>query len=442
MVSRLFKQPSKSSKPFKLFKLFKQSFKHICALFFLFLLFGNLIPGVLSENHLPEDQERFQTAIIYYNEACSMCSMYIKQELIPTLEELGIQKIIKKDYVNERKNRVVLNELNKKLNIPPELQGHFVVFIDNQLILGGHAPKQVITDLLTKNYASDLEIPRLLVLQDEMKDAQSYSAWGFKGDAKEYPLDTPISEYLAWFSINKDSLEEPAVAYSNSWSLGKMLPLIISSGFLDGINPCAFAVLLLFIAFLYTIKRTKANILKMGIAYILAIFTAYILIGIGLIKAFIFTGYPHLMAQISAYLMITLGVISIWSYLFPKKSINLGIPSFSKEYLKKWMYKSTIPAALVLGFLVGLCTFPCSGGIYVAVIGLLAAKTTYLHGFIYLIIYNIMFVMPLVIILITASNKKATEKITKWEQSKSKTMRLILGIVMILLGLVILFWFI
>jgi len=414
-------------------KMNSKKIKQIGILFFTILLLGNLIPGALAE-----EQEGFQTAVIYYNEACGMCAMYVMEELVPILKETGIKNIIKKDYINEKKNRVVLNELNKRLNIPPKLQGHFIVFIDNKIVLGGHVPKQVVLDLLTQN----LEYDKILVLQDEMKEAKSYFAWGFKGEAQEYTIDTPITKYFKWFKENKDNLEEPANTYKSSWNFGKMLPLIVSSGFLDGINPCAFAVLLLFISFLYTIKRTKANILKMGVAYIFAIFLAYILIGIGLIKAFIFTGNPHLMAQISAYLMITLGVISILGYLFPKKKLNLGIPSFSKEYLKKWMYKSTIPAALVLGFLVGLCTFPCSGGIYVAVVGLLAAKTTYAQGMIYLIIYNIMFVMPLIIILAIASNKKSTEKITQWEQSGSKMMRLILGVVMIILGLVILFWFI
>jgi len=412
-------------------------------LFFTVILFFNLIPGVLAQEQSSFQAEEFQaegfqSAVIYYNEACTMCAMYVMEEMVPILKEGGVKEIIKKDYVNEKNNRIVLNELNKRWKIPPKLQGHFIVFIDNKLVLGGHVPKQVVLDLLTE----DLQYDKLLVLQDEMKDAKSYFAWGFKGEPQEYPIDTPINTYLDWFKENEANLKEPVNDYKSSWNFGKMFPLIATSGFLDGFNPCAFAVLLLFISFLYAIKRTKENILKMGVAYISAIFSAYILIGIGLVKAIIFTGYPHLMAQISAYLMIALGVISIFGYIFPKRSIKLGIPSFSKEYLKKWMYKSTIPAALVLGFLVGLCTFPCSGGIYVAVIGLLAVKTTYMQGMIYLIIYNIMFVLPLIIILALASNKRTTQKITEWEQSKSKLLRLFLGIVMILLGLIILFWYI
>ncbi|RME54932.1 hypothetical protein D6777_02210, partial [Candidatus Woesearchaeota archaeon] len=377
--------------------------------------------------------------VIYYNEACTMCAMYIKDELIPTLEEAGISKIVKKDYVNEKKNRLELNELNEKYLIPPELQGHFMVFIDENIVLGGHVPKQIIMDLLLKKVKTD----KILVLQDEMDNAKSYFAWGFKGEAKEYPINTPISEYVDWFNANKASLTDAKENYASEWRAAKMLPLIVVTGFLDGLNPCAFAVLLFFIAFLFTIRKTKRNVLAMGLVYIFAIFIAYFLIGLGLLKAFIFTGAPHLMARIGAYLLIILGLINVANFLLPNKSkIRLGVPAFSKKYIKLWIYRATLPAAFVAGFLVGLCTFPCSGGMYVAIIGLLSAKTTMLQGLIYLVIYNILFVVPLVIILLATSSKRMADKINKWEESEKKHMKLILGVVMIALGLAILFWFI
>jgi len=402
---------------------------------------GNLILFILIVNFIVPiayAQPSYKTAVIYYNEACSMCAMYVNQDLIDTLKQNGIKNIIKKDYVNEKQNRLELNKLNKEHNIPPTLQGHFMVFIDNKVILGGHVPKQIIADLLTK----DLNFDKILVLQDEMGDAESYFVWAFKGDAKEYPIDTPITQYLDWFNQNKAKLNEPQISYDSSWSPGKMIPIVLSTGFLDGINPCALAVLLFFIAFLYTIKKTKTSIWKMGIAYIFAIFVAYFLIGLGLIKAIIFSGYPHFFASMGGYLMIVLGLLNIAGFILPKANFSLGIPSFSKAYLKKWMYKATVPAALVTGFLVGLCTFPCSGGMYVAVIGLLAAKTTYAKGLLYLVLYNIMFVMPLVIILVAASSRKVVDRIESWEKSQSKVLKLFLGLVMIALGLAILFWFI
>ncbi len=225
------------------------------------------------------------------------------------------------------------------------------------------------------------------------------------------------------------------------WNFWKVIPLILSTGFLDGINPCAIGVLLLFIAFLYTLRRTRANIIWMGIVYILAIYLAYLGIGIGLFEAVVITGYPDLFGKIASILVIVLGLINVKDYFFPGSPISLRAPGFSKDLFQKWMEKATLPAAFVFGFLVGLCTFPCSGGIYVAIVGLLANKTTQVAGFGYLLIYNLMFVMPLIILLAAISaNKYSLEKLNKLERSKSKLTKLISGIVMILLGIGMLIW--
>ncbi len=396
-----------------------------------FILFFTLSPSLAQEENL-----KYQTAVIYYNEACSMCAMYIKEELIPTLEELGIRNIIKKDYVNEKQNRVELNKLNEEFNIPPKLQGHFMTFIDNKIVLGGHVPKQVIIDLLT----NDLDFDRIFVLQDEMDDAKSYFAWGFKGEAKEYSIDAPIEEYINWFNENKASLKEPE-QYKENWSSKKLFSLILISGFLDGLNPCAFAVLIFFVAFLFTLRRATKDILLVGLVYIIAIYVAYLLIGLGIVHAFIFSGQEHLMAKISSWLLIIMGLVNIKDYFWYGKGFSLS-PKINTNFYKKWIHKITIPSVFVVGFLVGLCTFPCSGGIYVAIIGLLSAKTTYVSGLYYLLFYNFMFVLPLIITLFFLTNRRVLGQISRWEDSKKRIIKLVMGIVMILLGITILIWFI
>lgn len=378
-------------------------------------------------------------AYIFYNEACDMCSAYIKTELLPLLAESGISNIEMKDYINERKNRDELNEMNEMYGIPANLKGHIMVFIRGRVILAGHVPGNIVRKLLSGDAIGADD--KILVYQDKMENAKTYIAWGFKGEPKDYPIDADIGEYLAWFNANKNTLAEPSFPRYGAWTA--LLPLVVSAGFLDGINPCAFAVLLFFIAFLFTIHKTRAGVWKMGLAYISAIFLAYFLIGIGLMKALMFTGNPHFMAKLGAWLIIGLGIVNIANFLLPeKRKLNLGIPHFAKEPVKKWMYKATLPAAFILGFLVGLCTFPCSGGIYVAVVGLLAAKATYMHGLAYLVVYNLMFVLPLFIILIAASTRTAAERLASWERSQSKIVKLMSGLVMIALGIVILLWFV
>lgn len=221
-----------------------------------------------------------------------------------------------------------------------------------------------------------------------------------------------------------------------------MFPLVTITGFLDGFNPCAFAILLFFIAFLFTIQRTRSSIWKMGLVYISAIYLVYLGIGVGLLKTILITGRHHLMAKVGAWLVIILGLINLKDYFFPQLPFSLKIPHWSKKTLQAWIHQATLPAAAVLGALVGLCVFPCSGGPYVATIGLLAARKTYFQGLLYLLLYNLAFVMPLIIILVLASNKRVVVKMTEWEQSKNKLMRLLSGLLMVSLGMIILYFFV
>ncbi len=195
-------------------------------------------------------------------------------------------------------------------------------------------------------------------------------------------------------------------------------------------------------AFLFVIRRTRANTLKMGAVYIAAIFTVYFLIGIGLLQTILISGVPHLMARVGAVLVIALGVINLLNYVFPQIPVILKTPKVSWERIKERMVQATYPSAMVAGLLVGLCTFPCSGGIYVAVLGLLASQTSYSVGLGYLLLYNLMFILPLVVILAGVTNRPVARKLATWERSRSDLLRLISGVVMVALGVIILVAFV
>jgi len=377
-------------------------------------------------------------AIIFYSFTCPGCVDYIDDLLVTNLTDYGYENITKKDYINDIESRNEMSDMDRTLGVPPELQGHITTFVftnftnNATIILKGHVPMHIVSDLL--NMSEPPLFDKIIVTQDEMENPTNYKVCAFKGDVKEYAVDTPIATYLQWFSQNKDTLDRTEEE--------SLLPLVVATGFLDGINPCAIAILLFFIAFLFTMRKTRASIFKMGIVYIGAIFLVYFLIGLGLLNAILLSNQPHFMARVGAVLIIVLGTINLLNFVFPQIPQILKTPKFSWERLKKWIHKATLPAALVAGLLVGLCTFPCSGGIYVAVLGLLAAKTTYFGGLGYLYIYNFMFVLPLILMLLGISNKPVAKKLAKWERSKTQSIRLFSGILMVALGVIILIWFV
>jgi cytochrome c biogenesis protein CcdA len=372
---------------------------------------------------------------VYYNRACADCLHYVDETVVPLLHDAGYGEPVYKDYINDPENRVELLERSDELGVPPDLQSHLTVFIGERLILEGHVPEQVVADLLA---APADTFERMLVYQDKMSGATEYVAWAFRGEPQTYPIDAPIGAYLAYLEEHGEELL-PAVPAETERNL---LGLVLVTGFVDGLNPCAFAVLLFFIAFLFTIQRASGTVWAMGLVYIAAIYLAYFLIGLGLMQAVVFVGRHHLMARIGAWLVIGLGLVNLKDYFFPNLPIHLRIPTIAHGTIQDWLKRATFPAAGVGGFLVGLCTFPCSGGIYVAIVGLLASQTTYLQGVSYLGLYNLAFIAPLLIILAGVANRRVMHHIRLAERSSRRWIRLATGLAMVAVGVVILIWFV
>lgn len=218
-----------------------------------------------------------------------------------------------------------------------------------------------------------------------------------------------------------------------------LLPLIGIAALIDSINPCAFGILLLTIAFLFSLQKTRGSILKIGGVYILGLLTVYILIGLGILQALHLFNTPHFMAKVGAALLIALGGINLLNEFFPSFPIKFRIPQAAHSKMASLMNKASLPAVFLLGVLVGLCEFPCTGGPYLMVLGLLHDQGTYLAGVGYLLLYNLIFILPLVLILFIASDNALLEKVQSWKKSETKHMRLWSGVAMVILGILIFF---
>src|SRR3989344_2595318 len=137
------------------------------------------------------------------------------------------------------------------------------------------------------------------------------------------------------------------------WTLsneGKwLLPLIGISALIDSINPCAFSILILTIAFLFSIGKLRSRIIQIGGSYIFGIFIAYILIGLGLLHAFHLFNTPQFMGKLGAFLLIILGSINLINEFSPSFPIKLKIPASAHHKMAQLMGKGSMPAAFGLG---------------------------------------------------------------------------------------------
>lgn len=225
------------------------------------------------------------------------------------------------------------------------------------------------------------------------------------------------------------------------WSISEggqlLLPLVAIAALVDSINPCAISVLLLTIAFLFSLGRLRGSILKTGLFYILGIFIVYLLIGLGILQALHIFGVPHFMAKVGAALLIVLGAVNLLNEFYTSLPVKLGIPRSAHKKMAELMERGSVPTAFILGVFVGLCEFPCTGGPYLMVLGLLHDSPTYWLGLGYLVLYNLIFVLPLVVLLFIASDKVVLTRVQEWKKTNMRGMRLWGSIAMILLGLFI-----
>lgn len=224
------------------------------------------------------------------------------------------------------------------------------------------------------------------------------------------------------------------------------LPAVVVAAAVDGINPCAFTVLLLFItAMLATMQAgeqslgaIRARMLSLGGIYVAAVFLTYLALGVGLLKVVDLFTRQHLPARIGALAAILFGLWMLKDFFLPDLGWRLRAPSRVAITARQMATKATIPGLIAGGFLIGLCTVPCSGAVYLGVLSLLALQPSALLGYGYLVLYNLIFVLPLVVILIAASARPTLNRLAHWNLHHKEWVRLALGGGVVAMGLLIL----
>jgi len=221
-----------------------------------------------------------------------------------------------------------------------------------------------------------------------------------------------------------------------------MFYLVLINGLVDSFNPCAIGVLILYVALILTLQAYRKTLIIFGLFYILATFATYFLIGLGILKVVHLFGIHNFFGWVAAILVIFLGLYQLKEYFLPSFRIPILSTILSRCRIPKYGREVTILSALVLGFLVAICEFPCSGGIYLATVALLSVKTTFWQGIWYLVLYNLMFILPLVVIFFAASNKYFFDILKKVQISSVQIIKLIMGIAMLISGILLLIWLI
>jgi len=216
------------------------------------------------------------------------------------------------------------------------------------------------------------------------------------------------------------------------------LPLITVSAAADSINPCAIGVLVFLISFLLiSSNQNKRRTIMISSIYIATVYLVYFLAGIEIMAFLSKLSFLNALNKIFAVLILIFGILNIKDAF--KNKAMLAIPEKAKPLIERWVYRVSIPAAIILGIIVAAVELPCTGGMYMAILTLLANTATKTQAVWYLLYYNLIFVLPLILITFLFVKGFEEGKIHAWvERHKNKT-RIIIGTILIILGLILLF---
>ena len=222
------------------------------------------------------------------------------------------------------------------------------------------------------------------------------------------------------------------------------LATVVFAGLVDGINPCAIAVLLVFVsATLLAVGATmegglgerRRALFKGGAAYVAGMFITYLLIGLGLMGFAGALRQDHLGTKIFAVVAIAWSLLALQEALLPELGERLRMPPMLHSRAQSWVSRASIPGLFVAGGLIGLCTVPCSGSVYIAVLALLSSRNDLGQALGYLVVYNLAFVVPLIALLAAAATPTAMRVLTRWQLHNRASLKLALGLVTALVSL-------
>ena len=330
-------------------------------------------------------------AYYFWGQGCPHCANVdpVLEELAEKYPQFDVQSF--EIYVN-RENVPVLQEMFEKYDVPVESQGIPVLFIGDKHFIGDVPIISGLEAEIEEHLSTGLECP---------------GSGGSDGDG--------IS-HLSW-------------------------GVILGAAVVDSINPCALAVLLILLGTLLAAGERKRAFYS-GLAFTISIYIVYFLFGLGLFSAIQISGLSYYFYKFIGLLAVIIGLLNIKDFFWYRGGgFAMEIPMRWRPRMKSLLRSVTSPmGAFFMGFLVSLFELPCTGGPYIFILGLLAEKATQAAAIPVLLIYNLIFILPLVILSFAMFyGYTSVEKAGEWKDRNIRQLHLVAGLIMLAIGAVVLF---
>ncbi len=349
----------------------------------------------------------------FYQKGCSYCDRanYLLKYFLKKYPHLKIKDIDLNTPDGKRLNETLSN----RLNLPSEKR-----LIAPSIFIGN--------DYLSPDEVTESRLEALI---------QKYSEGVRVGDRKS------ISPSL---SLTPDEIKKADASIIERFKSFGILAILLA-GLIEGLNPCALATLVFFISYLTMVGRTRKEIFWVGMGFTGAGFVTHLLLGLGILGFVQHLSFLPLFSRI-VYLItfvfsVFLGIFSLYDYVQLKRGrpsrMTLQVPDSLKKRIHRIIRtregeleankegKSTrfLFAAMVIGFIVTLLQSTCTSQVYFPTI-LFVTNIPSLRdsAIFYLILYNIVYVLPLVAIFGIVYWGTTSEQLSFFLQRRTSTIKL------------------
>jgi len=214
---------------------------------------------------------------------------------------------------------------------------------------------------------------------------------------------------------------------------------VVFAGLVDGLNPCAFATLIFFVSYLTLSGRKGREVIFVGLAFTLGVFIAYLVIGLGLYKILDLLGdvlntLARWVYLITAALCLGLGVFSILDYFKARRGnledMSLKLPDVMRKRINAVIRKGRdsktyVIGAFVSGLFISILELACTGQVYLPTIIFVSSMPELkLRAIFYLVLYNLLFILPLMVVFILAYYGTTSKELTGFLQKHAGVVKI------------------
>ena len=222
------------------------------------------------------------------------------------------------------------------------------------------------------------------------------------------------------------------------------------AGLIDGLNPCAFATIVFFISYLAFVGRQQREVLAVGMAFTVGVFLTYLGVGVGLFR--FMASLPFLSAVsrwvygLTAALCLFLAAASLYDWWQARRGkpeeMRLKLPLRLRRWINRVIREGTglrafVPMALVTGVVISVIELACTGQVYLpTIIFVLGVPGLQARAGLYLVLYNLMFILPLVVVFLLAYFGTTSQQLGQFINRRAATVKLAMAGLFVLLALV------